>query len=77
MEATLPTNLTPRVQRILEQAAEEAQAHGHSYVGTEHLILALIEVGDGVASEALDELGVTEAVRNRVKEIMASDSYKG
>lgn len=71
----LLAELTPRVQAILDAAASEANERGHSYVGTEHVLLALIAVGDGVASSVLDEFGVTEGVRARLNEIMQSEAY--
>ncbi len=48
-------------------AQEEARLLNHSFIGTEHLLLALIDEGDGVAAKALEQLGVElEVVRDRV-----------
>jgi len=49
---------TPRAKRVLEMAIEEARDLGHSYIGTEHIILALLEEEDGVATRVLENLGV-------------------
>jgi ATP-dependent Clp protease ATP-binding subunit ClpC len=56
---------TPRAKRVLELSVEEARLFGHSYVGTEHLLLGLIREGEGVAARVLMELG---ADRKRVRE---------
>lgn len=50
-------NFTERVRRVLQQAREEALELRHEYVGTEHLLLGLLE-GGGVAEAALVNLGV-------------------
>jgi hypothetical protein len=44
---------TPRVRWVLERARQEAREHGHDYVGTEHLLLALLADEDGIAKEVL------------------------
>jgi ATP-dependent Clp protease ATP-binding subunit ClpC len=51
--------LTPRAKRIIELAIDEARHLGHSYIGTEHLLLGLLREGGGVASDVLDSFGVT------------------
>ncbi|MBN1825917.1 MAG: ATP-dependent Clp protease ATP-binding subunit [Candidatus Eisenbacteria bacterium] len=56
---------TPRAKRVLELAVEEARLLGHSYVGTEHLLLGLIREGEGVAARALIDLG---ADKKKVRE---------
>jgi ATP-dependent Clp protease ATP-binding subunit ClpC len=50
---------TPSAKKVLELAAEESQKLGHNYIGTEHLLLGLIQEGEGVAARALDNLGVS------------------
>jgi ATP-dependent Clp protease ATP-binding subunit ClpC len=58
---------TPRAKRVLELSRGQAQELGHKYIGTEHLLLGLIQEGDGVAARALENLGVDPAkVRNHV-----------
>ena len=48
-----------RARRILEVAPEEARAFTHNYVGTEHLLLALLRDDGGIANQALTALGLT------------------
>ena len=50
--------LTPRSKRILEMSAQEAMRLGHSYVGTEHILMAIIRDGDGVAARILMSEGI-------------------
>jgi ATP-dependent Clp protease ATP-binding subunit ClpC len=49
---------TPRAKRVLELSLEEARQLGHSYIGTEHLLLGLLREGEGVAARVLEGLGV-------------------
>ena len=49
---------TPRSKKVLEYASNEAQFLGFSYVGTEHLLLGLIQEGEGVAARVLENLGL-------------------
>jgi ATP-dependent Clp protease ATP-binding subunit ClpC len=49
---------TPRAKKALELALREALALGHNYIGTEHIILALTRVDEGVAGQILAEQGV-------------------
>lgn len=51
---------TPKAKAVIEGAFEEAVALGHNHIGTEHLLLALFRVPDGLAAAILVELGVTE-----------------
>jgi hypothetical protein len=58
---------TERARRTLAFSADEARALGHSHIGTEHLLLGLLDEGGGVAARALRNLGVEpERVRGRV-----------
>lgn len=60
-------NFTERVRKVLAYAREEAVALRHEYVGTEHILLALIREGEGVASTVLQNLGVDpETMRERM-----------
>jgi ATP-dependent Clp protease ATP-binding subunit ClpC len=60
---------TPRVKKVLSLAGNEAKSLGHSYVGTEHLLLGLMREGDGVAARVLKELNVDiEQVRAKIVE---------
>ncbi len=62
---------TPRAKKVLEYAVEEAQHMGHSYVGTEHLLLGLIREEEGVAARVLENLGLRlEVVREEVLNLL-------
>jgi ATP-dependent Clp protease ATP-binding subunit ClpC len=62
---------TDRARRVVVLAQEEARMLHHDYIGTEHILLALIREGDGVAGQALESLGITEeAARQQVEEII-------
>lgn len=50
--------LTGKVKKVFEFANEEAASLNHNYVGTEHLLLALLRQTDGVAAQVLENLGV-------------------
>ncbi|GAA6395464.1 ATP-dependent protease ATP-binding subunit ClpC [Solibaculum mannosilyticum] len=52
-----PNDFTPRCKRILEMAVVGARSMGHSYVGTEHLLIAIIQEGESYAVRFLSELG--------------------
>jgi len=51
-------NFTPRAQQVLALARKEAERFNHNFVGTEHLLLGLIKLGQGVAVNVLAKLGV-------------------
>ncbi len=62
---------TDRARRVVVLAQEEARMLNHNYVGTEHILLALIREGGGVAAKALESLGITEeAARQQVEEVV-------
>ena len=64
---------TPRAKRVLEISIDEARVHSHNYVGTEHLLLALIKEGEGVASRVLTELGADhERVRREILKMLGT-----
>lgn len=50
--------LTPRSKRILEMSVMEARRLGHKYIGTEHILMAIIRDGDGVAAKILSTSGI-------------------
>jgi ATP-dependent Clp protease ATP-binding subunit ClpC len=61
-------NFTERAQRAFRLAVEEAKRFNHPYIGTEHLLLGIIALGEGVALAVLEELDVSlEAVRLAVE----------
>ena len=49
---------TPAMKRVLELSLAEASDLGHTYIGTEHLLLGLIREGQGIAAQALRNLDV-------------------
>ena len=51
---------TPRAKSILEQSLQQARAFNHSYIGTEHMLLALLDDTEGIAIQILTKLKVTE-----------------
>jgi ATP-dependent Clp protease ATP-binding subunit ClpC len=51
-------DFTPRAQQVLQLARKEADRFNHAYIGTEHLLLGLIALGEGVAVSVLERLGV-------------------
>src|SRR5258707_547354 len=61
-------NFTPRAQQVLALASKEAERFNHNYVGTEHLLLGLIKLGQGVAVNVLQKMGLDlETVRMEVE----------
>src|ERR671915_16273 len=67
---------TPRAKKVLELSLREALQLGHSYIGTEHILLGLIREGEGVAAQVLQKLG---ADLNRVRQqvIQLLSGYTG
>src|SRR5512135_2594688 len=62
------SNFTPRAQQVLALARKEADRFNHNFVGTEHLLLGLIKLGQGVAVNVLQKLGLDlEIVRAEVE----------
>ena len=62
---------TDRARQTVVLAQEEARRLGHSYIGTEHLLLGLLREGDGVAAQALGRMGISLAdVRSDVVRII-------
>jgi len=61
-------NFTPRAQQVLALARKEADRFNHNYVGTEHLLLGLIKLGQGVAVSVLERMGLDlDSVRREVE----------
>jgi len=62
------SNFTPRAQQVLALARKEADRFNHNYLGTEHLLLGLIKLGQGVAVNVLQGMGIDlETVRMEVE----------
>ena len=62
------SNFTPRAQQVLALARKEADRFNHNFLGTEHLLLGLIKLGQGVAVNVLQKMGLDlETVRMEVE----------
>jgi ATP-dependent Clp protease ATP-binding subunit ClpA len=71
--AALMTNFTPRAQQVLSLARKEADRFHHSFVGTEHLLLGLIKLGQGAPVNVLHKLGLNlENVRAEVEKFVGT-----
>jgi ATP-dependent Clp protease ATP-binding subunit ClpC len=63
--------MTDRARRVVALANEEARSLNHPYIGTEHILLGLLNEGDGVGYQALVRHGMSsETARERVREII-------
>ena len=61
---------TDRARRVMVDAQNEARSLGHNYIGPEHILLGLINEGDGVGAKALEAMQIsTDTVRGRIEEI--------
>src|SRR6516165_10852759 len=73
MDHRVMNNFTPRAQQVLALARKEADRFNHNYVGTEHLLLGLIKLGQGVAVNVLQKMGLDlETVRMEVEKQVGS-----
>jgi ATP-dependent Clp protease ATP-binding subunit ClpC len=67
---------TDQARRVVTLAQEEARMLRHNRIGTEHLLLGLIQVDDGVAAQALESLGISlAAVREQVEETIGQGRW--
>lgn len=68
---------TPRAKKVVELSQDEARKLGHSYVGTEHILLGLIREGEGVAARVLNNLGVSlNKARQQVLQLLGSNESR-
>jgi len=66
-------NFTPRAQQVLALARKEADRFNHNFVGTEHLLLGLIKLGQGVAVNVLQKIGLDlDTVRLEVEKLVGT-----
>jgi ATP-dependent Clp protease ATP-binding subunit ClpC len=73
-EAIQTIHYTPRAKKVIELSMDEARKLGHSYVGTEHILLGLIREGEGVAARVLNNLGVSlNKARQQVLQLLGSN----
>jgi len=64
---------TPRAKKVIELSVDESRKLGHSYIGTEHILLALIREGEGVAARVLNNAGVSlNRARQQVLQLLGS-----
>lgn len=69
---------TPTAKHVIERAMVEAELLMHGYVGTEHLLLGLIYVQEGVAVKALANLGLsTMAIRKEIESLLGTPIRSG
>ena len=65
---------TPRAKKVIELSMDEARKLGHSYVGTEHILLGLIREGEGVAARVLNNVGVSlNKARQQVLQLLGNN----
>lgn len=69
--------VAPRTKRVLEMAIEEANELGNNYVGTEHLLLAIIHEGGGLAVQILEHFNVTGSKLQRAFEQFMTEEVSG
>ncbi|MEN9406626.1 MAG: hypothetical protein RLZ12_910 [Bacillota bacterium] len=64
---------TPRAKKVIELSMDEARKLGHTYVGTEHILLGLIREGEGVAARVLSNLDISlSKVRQQVMQLLGA-----
>ena len=69
---------TPRAKRVLELSLRESGQLGHRYIGTEHVLLAIVREGDGIAAQVLTGLGADlDRVRQQVIELLHGRTSEG
>ncbi len=69
---------TERARRVLGQSEEEAHRLGHGFVGTEHILLALVESNDGLGVRVLEEAGISKSmVEERILVLIKRGSASG
>ncbi len=74
----IPLSISPRVKNMLELSFQAAQELGHGYIGPEHLLTALAEEQDGMASELLRKYGLTsQNLRQKVVKVVGKGAAEG
>jgi ATP-dependent Clp protease ATP-binding subunit ClpC len=76
VEGSTTITITPRVSTVLCMADTIARRHGQAFVGTEHILLALLADGDGIAAQVLADIGAANEARKRTERIIDSDRYR-
>jgi len=76
-QTTGASGLTSRAKKIIELAIDEARQMGHSYIGTEHLLLGILREADGVAAKVLQSLDINqERVRAEIARVLSLSGAK-
>jgi len=66
---------SPQVKKVIEYAWEEARGLGHSYIGSEHLLLAILKEGTGISAKVLAEVGISAlAVKSRIVSLLSEET---
>jgi len=67
----MPADMTPKTKKIIENSALISQKYGQSYIGTEHMLLAILEERDCVAVKMLESLGIrTSEIRQDISSFL-------
>ena len=62
---------TDRAKKVMNLARQEAQRFNHEYLGTEHILLGLVQEGSGVAANVLKQMGIDlSKIRDEVEKIV-------
>lgn len=68
---------TPRLQQILATAAEDAATHGRSYIGVEHVMLAIVGDRDAVPTQVMQAMGLNvDQIAAEITATMQTEGYK-
>ncbi|EAG1452655.1 ATP-dependent Clp protease ATP-binding subunit [Listeria monocytogenes] len=77
-KAVTTIQYTPRAKKVIELSMDEARKLGHTYVGTEHILLGLIREGEGVAARVLSKLGISlNKARQQVLQLLGGGDATG
>ncbi|MBC2328436.1 ATP-dependent Clp protease ATP-binding subunit [Listeria swaminathanii] len=77
-KAVTTIQYTPRAKKVIELSMDEARKLGHTYVGTEHILLGLIREGEGVAARVLSNLGISlNKARQQVLQLLGGGEATG
>jgi len=73
IDKPMSVSYTPRAKKVIELSMDEARKLGHTYVGTEHILLGLIREGEGVAARVLNNLGISlNKARQQVLQLLGN-----
>jgi hypothetical protein len=75
IDDTAPLQPTPRYRNVLRHAEDQARRHGHHYLGVEHLLLAILDSGQSVATDVLQKYVDLPELRKATERALASESY--